>query len=84
MKALEILEEISILIRIYGERWCYPTRETILKAIKELEKLEEVKTCDGCNHLETQIKVLQYSCMPEPCRSCKRKALDRYEPKDKQ
>ena len=53
------------------------------EAIEELEKLENI-TCDGCNHLETQTKVLQYSCMPEPCRSCERKASDRYESKDKQ
>lgn len=31
-----------------------------------------------CIHLEMQTKMLEFSCLPEDCRSCRRKAADNY------
>ena len=87
MKALYLLNEqlVDELGKGIPERNSY--RWTVIDNLKEaIEELEIManRTCDGCKHLEAQIKALQYSYMPEPCRSCERKASDRYESKDKQ
>lgn len=63
MKALKILNELSFTISKYT------SNEDIIEAIKELETLQENKTCDGCKHYvainksDTMVCALNMDCI---------------------
>lgn len=54
-------------------------KDAFSKTISELKKLQTTSCdCDGCSNLPIQRECLKYSCMPDVCRACVRKADDRY------
>jgi hypothetical protein len=45
------------------------------------QKIEDLdnRSCDGCKHLPTKKRHLEYECLIEVCRSCKRNGNDNWE-----
>jgi hypothetical protein len=73
MKALKILKYIKEKQDI-----SFVSNSNINEAIEELEDLEN-RSCDGCKHLQDKKKHLEYECLIEVCRSCKRNSNDNWE-----